>query len=89
MVAALSGGMNKDSFATIETADLDYVVGGMGDIGGLLSSIGSFMGPKGQAVMQGIGGIWNNVKGIIGAFQGGGGGGGQGGPQQGAPQGGQ
>ena len=85
MLAAIAAAiMNKD-FETIETADLDYVVGGQGDIGGLLSSIGSFMGQKGQAVMQGIGGIWNNIQGIIGAFKGGGGapqGGPQGGPQQ-------
>jgi hypothetical protein len=61
----------NNHFETIAVEDLELVAGG-GDIGGLLQSIGSFLGPKGQAVVQGIGGIWQNVQGIIGAFRGGG-----------------
>jgi len=63
----------NNSFETIATEDLAYVAGGV-DVGSLIQGIGSFFGQKGQAVAQGIGGIWQNVQGIIGAFKGGGGG---------------
>ncbi|HUS27958.1 MAG TPA: hypothetical protein VMZ53_05600 [Kofleriaceae bacterium] len=63
--------MHKDSFETISAGELERVGGGF-DIGALMQGIGSFLGPKGQAITQGISGIWQSIQGMIGAFQGGG-----------------
>ena len=63
--------MNKDTFESISPSDLALVGGGV-DIGALAQGIGSFFGPKGQAIAQGVGGIVQSVRGIIGAFRGGG-----------------
>jgi hypothetical protein len=71
--------MNKDSFETISADDLALVGGGI-DVNSIIQGVGSFFGQKGQAVAQGIGGIWQNIQGIIGAFKGGGQ------PQAGGPQ---
>jgi hypothetical protein len=71
MPAAKLACMNKDSFETIAPSDLALVGGGV-DIGALAQGIGSFFGQKGQAIAQGVGGIWQSIQGIIGAFRGGG-----------------
>lgn len=70
MVAAKRQPMNNP-FETISAEELVTVAGGV-DIGALAQGIGSFFGQKGQAIGQAVGGIAQNIQGLIQMFRGGG-----------------
>jgi hypothetical protein len=61
----------NNPFETISPDALVFVGGGL-NIGALAQGIGSFFGPKGEAAGQMIGGIAQNVQGLIQMFRGGG-----------------
>ena len=61
----------NNTFETIAAEDLASVGGGL-NIGALAQGIGSFFGPKGEAIGGQIGQIAGGIKNLIGMFKGGG-----------------
>ena len=61
----------NNPFETISPDALVFVAGGL-NIGALAQGIGSLFGQKGEAAGQTIGGIAQNVQGLVQLFHGGG-----------------